>query len=144
MYSKTYYATSPRALQNATNEDLREQYLIEDLFSPGEIRPNYLHYERLVIGGAAPVDGPVALPVQAEPASAKGKPFLERREIGIVNTGSTNGKVTVDSEVFELKPNDGLYVPMGSETVTFESSDAANPTRFYLASTPAHARFDVK
>jgi len=51
MYSKTYYATSPRALHSATNEDLREQYLIDNLFSAGEIRLNYLHYERFVIGG---------------------------------------------------------------------------------------------
>jgi 4-deoxy-L-threo-5-hexosulose-uronate ketol-isomerase len=56
-----------------------------------------------------------------------------------VNVGSGIGKVNVDGEGFELKPKDGLYVPMGTESVTFEGS-----THFYLASTPAHARFDVK
>ncbi len=139
MYTKTYYATSPRALHSATNEDLREQYLIENLFAPGEIRLNYLHYERFVIGGAAPAGAPVSLPVQTEPDSAKGNPFLERRELGIVNVGSSAGRVTVDAEVVELAPKDGLYVPMGSESVSFEGD-----TRFYLASTPAHARFTLQ
>lgn len=51
MYQKTYYATHPESIYGATNDDLRELYLVEELFAGGEIRLNYTHFERIVVGG---------------------------------------------------------------------------------------------
>ena len=139
MYRQTYHATHPTSMVGATNDDLRDRYLIPDLFAPGEIRLNYTHFDRMVIGGAYPAGGSVSLPVQTEPTSAAGKPYLERRELGAINVGQTDGTITVDGQTFTLKPKDGLYIPMGSAEVSF-----AGETRFYLVSTPAHAAYEVQ
>jgi 4-deoxy-L-threo-5-hexosulose-uronate ketol-isomerase len=144
VFAKTYQATHPDMMHGASNEDLRARYLVESLFRPGEITLCYSHNERFVLGGAAPTTAGLTLMPQTEPASAKGKPFLERRELGIINVASGAGLVSVDGKRIELAARDCLYVPMGSSEVRFETLNSARPARFYLVSTPAHAAFDLK
>ena len=120
MFERTYYATHPDMMECVSNEELRDRYLIQDLFREGEVVLNYTHADRFVIGGVAVGAGEVRLPDQTEPPSAVGHPFLERRELAIVNVGRTDGNVTVD--------------------VSFSGEGA----RFYLASCPAHRAFQTR
>jgi 4-deoxy-L-threo-5-hexosulose-uronate ketol-isomerase len=141
VFTKTYQATHPDMMADVRNEQLRERYLVTDLFAPDRIALNYSHNERFVVGGAAPVHGAVELPAQTEPQA--GVPFLARRELGLVNVGAGDGVVHADKESVRLRPKDGLYVPMGTADVAFESADPSAPAKFYLVSTPAHARFEL-
>jgi 4-deoxy-L-threo-5-hexosulose-uronate ketol-isomerase len=139
MYRKTLHATHPDMMHAATVQGLRDHYLLSGLFTTGAVTLDYLHYERFVVGGAAPVTVPVTLPSQQAPTP--GAPFLARRELGIVNVGGP-GRVSADGSRFDLGARDGLYLPMGTQSVQFESVDPAQPALFYLVSTPAHARFE--
>jgi 4-deoxy-L-threo-5-hexosulose-uronate ketol-isomerase len=117
---------------------LAERYVVPDLFVADSVELTYAHVERFVIGGAMPVTRALSLPRQRGDA-----PFLVRRELGVVNVGGA-GRASVDGAAFELAPRDGLYVPMGTAELRFESFSASEPAKFYLVSTPAHARFETK
>ena len=139
MFCNTYHATHPDMMEDVSNDALRARYLVSGMFETGKVMLNYSHNERFVIGGAVPAGEALKLPDQAEPASAAGHPFLERREMAAVNIGSA-GAVTVDGQRFEMGNKECLYVPMGSREVTFEGEGA----RFYLASLPAHKVCPIK
>jgi 4-deoxy-L-threo-5-hexosulose-uronate ketol-isomerase len=140
MFERNYYATHPDMMECVSNEELRERYLVRKLFREGEVVLNYTHADRLVIGGVQVGAADVRLPEQTEPASAAGHPFLERRELAIVNVGKAAGSVTVDGEAFALSNKDCLFVTMGAKDVLFSGEGA----RFYLVSCPAHKAFATR
>lgn len=140
MFEKTYYATHPTMMDGASNEDLRDRHLVSGLFRAGEITLTYSHGERFIIGGAVPGAVPLPLPRQIEPESAAGHPLLERREMSVVNIGKGDGIVSVDGADHRLARYEALYIPMGSQDVSFRGEGA----RFYLLSVPAHAAFPLR
>ncbi|MFT4089161.1 MAG: 5-dehydro-4-deoxy-D-glucuronate isomerase [Asticcacaulis sp.] len=144
MYTRTFYATHPDEMASADTQTLRDRYLIRDLFVTDKIELNYLHQERLVIGGAAPVSTALSLPVQTEPASVAGQPYLAGREMGVVNVSDGTGEIDIDGTTYVLAPLDAIYIGRGSVNVTFRSLDPSNPARFYLASTLAHCAYPTQ
>lgn len=131
------YDTHPNDAMYYTTEELREHYLIENLFESGKINTVYSHVDRIIVGGATPGKDALKLEAGDELRAAY---FLERRELGIINIGAP-GKVTLDGVEYKLGNKDGLYVGMGTKDIVFESDDSANPAKFYFNSAPAHTTY---
>ena len=129
------YAVHPQEAKTYDTTGLREHFLIERLFRPGEIVLTYSHVDRFIVGGVLPAGAPVRL--EADPGEIGAATFLERREIGIINIGGS-GTVTVDGTVYAMEPKDCLYIGRGAKDVVFASDSADAPAKFYFNSCPAH------
>ena len=123
-----------------TTDEMREAYLVDGMFVPGELTLCYTDVERSIVGSAVPTQAALEFPVHKELAADF---FCQRREVGVINIGEA-GRVTVDGETFELENRDSLYIGRGSREVAFESDSADNPAKFYFVSYPAHADYPCK
>jgi 4-deoxy-L-threo-5-hexosulose-uronate ketol-isomerase len=123
-----------------STQELRETFVIEDLFPSALIAMTYVDLDRTVIGSAVPTGLPLLLPTDD---ALKASYFTERRELGILNIGAP-GTVTVNGQKHDLEKRDALYVGRGNEEVTFASSYPATPAEFYFLSYPAHATFPTQ
>jgi len=123
-----------------TTEELRETFLVGDLFQPGQIGLTYVDLDRTVIGSAVPTGEPLLLPTDD---ALKAAYFTERRELGVLNIGGA-GNVSVNGVPFDLNKLDALYVGRGNEEIVFTSTDARRPAEFYLLSYPAHAVYPTR
>jgi 4-deoxy-L-threo-5-hexosulose-uronate ketol-isomerase len=129
-----YLPTREQSLR-MTPEELRAHFLVSGLFVPGEARFEMIDLDRVTLGGVVPLADPIAL---VPPEELAAKSFTERRELGILNIGG-DGTVTVDGTVLGAGRRDMVYVGRGAHDVSFASSDATSPARFYLVSYPSHA-----
>lgn len=134
------YFPTPSQSRALTTQELRENFLLTDLFVPAKVTLRITDLDRAVVGGAVPTTAPLSLD---NPAALRASFFAERREIGILNIGG-DGSVTVDGTTFDLSVRDVLYVGRGSRDVSFASKDASDPARYYIISYPAHAEYPTK
>ena len=133
------YASNPNDVKKYGTDELREQFLIENLFVANEIQLTYSMYDRFIVGGVMPVGKSLIL--ETIPY-LKSDNFLDRRELGIINVGGS-GIVTVDGVAYNLQKKEALYVGQGCKEVIFSSSNGEQPL-FYINSAPAHRKFPTK
>ncbi|MEA4928424.1 MAG: 5-dehydro-4-deoxy-D-glucuronate isomerase [Candidatus Limiplasma sp.] len=127
-------ASNPKDVKQYDTTRLREEFLIDDLFQPDEVKLVYSHIDRIITGSAVPVGKSLSL---SSGEALHAGSFLERRELGVINIGGA-GVITVDGTAYALRNRDGLYVGMGAKEVVFTSDDPATPAKFYCNSAPAH------
>ena len=138
------YAANPRDVKRYTTEELRNEFLIENLYQPDCVTAVYSHVDRMVTLGCMPVMETVSIDKGIDVWANFGtKFFLERREIGIFNIGGA-GTVAVDGTIYELGYKDCLYITMGAKEVLFASKSAEKPAKFYMVSAPAHRSYETR
>ena len=118
-----------------TAREIRDTFVINDLFRPGEVVVTYVEVDRAVVGSAVPLEAPLTLVADRRLAA---RYFCERREIGVVNIGAP-GWISLDGRRYGLARLDSLYIGRGVEQVVFGSDSAEAPPKFYFVSYPAHA-----
>ena len=124
----------PEDAARRDTQGLRDGFVIDDLFRPGEARLTYSHLDRMIVGGVTPTAGTLVIDRIAETGTER---FLERREAAIVNIGAA-GTVRVGGADYALGFQEALYIGMDAGEVGFSSEDPAAPALFYLLSAPAH------
>lgn len=133
-------AVSPREAKAFDTQQLREAFLVEQLFVPNDIRLVYSHHDRLIVGGALPAEREVFLPVTRETGTDH---FLDRREMVAVNIGG-EGQVVTLTGTYTLNRRDMLYLGRGVGPVSFCSTDRGRPAKFFLLSAPAHKELPAR
>lgn len=128
------FQNSPKETSEMNTQQLRDNFLVQNLMQAGKIELVYSHFDRLIIGGAVPTSAAISLPNEGE---LKANFFLERREMGIINIGG-KGTVTADGEAYAIDKLECVYLGKGTKEVSFTSETAETPAMFYLLSLPAH------
>jgi len=134
------YAVSPQETKRMTTEELRKNFLIENIFEADKVNLCLTHYDRYIAGGAMPVLEKIELP---NPGNLKANYFLERREMGVINIGG-KGAIEADGQVYELDFKEALYISKETKKVIFSSDDKNDPAKFYINSAPAHHKYPTK
>lgn len=134
------FQNSPKETSEMNTEELRANFLVQNLMDNDEVNLVYSHYDRMIIGGAKPVTKTIKLENHPE---LRAEYFLERREIGIINVGGA-GQVEADGVTFDLEKLTCVYLGKGTKNVVFKSTDPADPALFYLLSAPAHQTYPSK
>lgn len=136
---KTVLTADPVRYPRMTTAELRDAFLLHELYEPGKLHLNYVDLDRAVVGMASPLAEPLILLTEPE---LRAKYFTERREVGVLNIGGT-GSVCVEGKSYELRNLDALYIGRGNAAVSFASADRTNPAVYYLLSYPAHSSYPI-
>jgi len=139
------YSTGKEPFKRMTTEELRNEFLIKDMFKKNDVSAVYSHVDRIVTMGAMPVDEVVDIEKNIDPWKNFGvKYLLERRELGSINVGEGEGAIIADGKEYKMGRFDGIYLPMGTKKVEFVSKDPSKPAKFFIVTTPAHKAYEAK
>jgi len=131
--TRRFYAP-PREIDEMRTAELREEFLLDALFSPGEIRLFETTLDRMRVGAAIPLPG-------TEISACRGGSalFSAKHETGVINIGDP-GQIVVDGTIHSVGRLDCMYIGAGQQRVSFRADSNGQPA-FYLLSCPAHQSY---
>lgn len=135
----TRYSSHPEDFKAYPTSEIRNKFLIEDLFKADKISGVYTMEDRLIVGGIHPVHSSIQLEAVDQ---LKVENFLDRREIGIINIGAKT-KITIDGTSIELDHKEALYIGKGAKEVVFHPSQSGD-NYLYFNSAPAHQEYPTR
>lgn len=135
-----YHAHSPTDIDHYNTDELRREFLVEDLFVAGEINLAYTYNDRMIIGAVVPAADPLEIVLDKDLGTEY---FLQERELGVINIGGP-GSIDIDGTEEHMEARDGFYIGKETRHVVFRSDDPSNPAKFYIASAPAHKVYPTK
>lgn len=124
-------STHPDDFAALDTTTLRDRFLVDDLFGPGEVRWVHANDDRLLLGGVD-LDHTTEVTLAA-PEPLQAQSLCARRELAVVCLAGAP-TVTCDGTRHTLEELDVLYVGRGTSSITLSGT-----ARVYMVSAPAHA-----
>ena len=128
------YSTSPSSVETARAADLRENFLVDDLFETGEVHAVYTHDDRMVVGGAVPGHERLDLPAWTEvlgvdvaPGAPRARHHQRRARPGTSSSTARSSSSATSTGCTSV----------AAARSSFTGADAA----FYFVSAPADATY---
>ena len=138
------YSTGKEPFKRMDTDELRDEFLIAEVFREDDVTAVYSHIDRIVTMGAMPVHKELPIDKNIDCWKNFGVDYLlERRELGAINIGG-KGTIKVDGTEYPMEHFDGIYIPMGTKEVILSSASADDPAKFYMCTTPAHRPYPIK
>ena len=117
-------------------EGLRREFLITEVFRPGELTMTYSHIDRIVVGGVMPLGN-------SGRAAGRDRPHLRRRFLSAAPGDGDHQYWRSGADRHRRRdalggPSEAVYIGMGARELAFSSVDPARPAKLYYNSAPAH------
>ena len=140
MKTELRYASHPEDFKGYSTERIRKEFLVENVFIRDEISLVYSLYDRLIVGGAMPVNKSIILETVNE---LKAQNFLDRREMGIINVGG-DAEILAGGTKYMIVFKEALFLGKGTKDVSFKSVESKTPAKLYINSATAHHAFPCR
>ena len=115
------FTSDRNSYRRMTTDELRDAYLVNDMFRPGEVTLCYTDVDRAIVGSIVPVESALSLPTHKELASDF---FAQRREAGAIlqngfRLSNVGAKFLPALAVGECRhgPGRAMYTPAGGDSL---------------------------